>query len=708
MNEDDIFSEMSIADAATVEGNEGNTSLEFTVSLSEAVEEEVTVDFGTVDDSAVAGEDYLTSEGSLTFAPGETSQTINVDIVGDTAVEEDETFFVEIRNAEGVAIADMEAIGTITDDDSAETTSDVTADLSVDVTSIPEGNDGETSTVTYTVTLSEPAEQDARVIVDSTGGNNPLVNEPLDILTGQQSVTFTNEVSGDNIPEENETLTGTLSFAAFNAPDGSTGEEIAIGQPTANVTVIDDDGDDSAETTSDITADLSVDVTSIPEGNDGDTSLITYTVTLSEPVPDQSVRGIINFQTSGTENGELIFDDGADTGLDIVPGETTGTFTYEFPGDNLEEPDETVTASLDFVGLMDDGSGNGRNEVFNLGQSSVSTTIQDDDGEDGSTDPDTGTDPGSEDGSTDPDTGIDPGSEDGSTDPNTSTDDDGGTTSGDESTENMGVNITADVDVIAEGDEGETTTITYTVDLGQTIDRNARLAVDLRDGDGNIETNRIEIPAGEQTFTITDEITGDNEAERSEIFSATIENTNIIDGGNGETLDLARDVNRGTASVVVFDDDGGNDIVYRFFNPTAGVHFYTGNVVERDFVEEELDNYEFEGPSYRTVDPMTGGAEDVYRFFNSRTGVHLYTTDENERDNIIENLDEFAFEGTAFNAYETEVEGSIPIYRFFEPTIGVHFYTPNEAERDFVDAELDNYNSEGIAYYALPLETEDL
>ena len=594
MNEDNNFSEMSIADAATVEGDEGNTSLEFTVSLSEAVEEEVTVDFGTFDDSAVAGEDYLTSEGSLTFAPGETSQTINVDIVGDTVVEEDERFFVDISNAEGVAIAKMGAIGMITNDDSAETTSDVTADLSVDVTSIPEEDDGETSTITYTVTLSEPAERDARVIVDSTGGNNPLVNEPLNIPAGQQSVTFTNEISGDNVSEENETLTGTLSFAAFNAPDGSTGEEIAIGQPTANVTVIDDDGDDSAETTSDITADLSVDTTSIPEGNDGDTSLITYTVTLSEPVPDQSVRGIINFETSGTENGELIFDDGADDGLDIAPGETTGTFTYEFPGDNIEEADETVTATLDFVGLMDDGSGNGRNEIFNLGQSSVSTTIQDDDGEDESTDTDTGTDSGGEDGSTDTDTGTDSGSEDGSTDTDTGTD------SGSE--------------------DGSTDTDTGT-DLG---------------------------------------------------------------------------------------GEDGNDIVYRFFNPTAGVHFYTDDENERDFVEDELDNYEFEGPSYRTADPITGGAEDVYRFFNARTGVHLYTTDENERDFITENLNEFAFEGTAFSAYETEVEGSIPIYRFFEPTIGVHFYTPNEAERDFVDTELNNYNNEGIAYYAFPLETEDL
>ena len=75
----------------------------------------------------------------------------------------------------------MEAIGTITNNDSEGTTSDVTADTGADVTSIPEENDGKTSTVTYTVTLSELAERDARVIVDSTGGNDSLVNEPSDI-----------------------------------------------------------------------------------------------------------------------------------------------------------------------------------------------------------------------------------------------------------------------------------------------------------------------------------------------------------------------------------------------------------------------------------------------------------------------------------------------------------------------------------------------
>ena len=147
------------------------------------------------------------------------------------------------------------------------------------------------------------------------------------------------------------------------------------------------------------------------------------------------------------------------------------------------------------------------------------------------------------------------------------------------------------------------------------------------------------------------------------------------------------------------------DTVFRFFNPDVGVHFYTADQNENDFVRDNLDIYDFEGESYRTVDPLTLGAEDVYRFFNSRTGVHLYTTSEVERDSIQENLNEFSFEGTAFNAYENNVEGSIPIYRFFEPSLGVHFYTPNEVEKDFVNDNLDNYDFEGIAYYAFPLET---
>ena len=146
--------------------------------------------------------------------------------------------------------------------------------------------------------------------------------------------------------------------------------------------------------------------------------------------------------------------------------------------------------------------------------------------------------------------------------------------------------------------------------------------------------------------------------------------------------------------------------VYRFYDATAGAHFYTADEVERDNIQQNLPNYNLEGESYQTVDPTTGEAQQVYRFFNPDTGVHLYTTDEVERDSIIETLPNFQFEGVKFYAYETEVEGSIPVFRFYEPSLGVHFYTPNEAERDSVQANLSNYSYEGIAYYALPVDED--
>ena len=111
--------EIAIADASIVEGDNGNNDLNFTVSLTEASTEAVSVDFTTNDGTAIAGEDYLASSGTVTFAPGETSQTITLSIIGDTIVEDpqEETFTVNLSNPSGATIVDDEAIGTITDND---------------------------------------------------------------------------------------------------------------------------------------------------------------------------------------------------------------------------------------------------------------------------------------------------------------------------------------------------------------------------------------------------------------------------------------------------------------------------------------------------------------------------------------------------------------------------------------------------------------
>lgn len=155
-------------------------------------------------------------------------------------------------------------------------------------------------------------------------------------------------------------------------------------------------------------------------------------------------------------------------------------------------------------------------------------------------------------------------------------------------------------------------------------------------------------------------------------------------------------------------NDGINDTefsVYRFFRGDAGVHFYTADVRERDTILANQPDFNYEGVSYQSVDPLTGAGAiaPVYRLLNQDTGVHLYTISEVERD-AVTNLSNFTLEGEAFYGYTREVLGSIPIHRFYNQSTGAHFYTPLEAEREAVETGLPDYQYEGIAYYALASE----
>ncbi|MDJ0573285.1 MAG: GDSL-type esterase/lipase family protein [Pleurocapsa sp. MO_192.B19] len=140
------------------------------------------------------------------------------------------------------------------------------------------------------------------------------------------------------------------------------------------------------------------------------------------------------------------------------------------------------------------------------------------------------------------------------------------------------------------------------------------------------------------------------------------------------------------------------DTVYRFFNPTSGVHLYTANPSEYNSLIDEPTNFTFEAESYVSVDPLSGGRE-VSRFRNTATDAYFYTISQAEKDFITNNLDNYVLEDSEFNAFDTEVEGTIPIYRFYEPTIGTHFFTENIDEKMFVENNL-SYDFEGIAYYA--------
>ncbi|HUE74874.1 MAG TPA: S8 family serine peptidase [Pirellulaceae bacterium] len=108
---------LSINDVSVVEGNSGTAALTFTITLSSASSQTVSVQYATADGSATAGSDYAAASGTLSFAAGVTSQTITVSVLGDTVNEGNETFFVNLSTAVNAAIADSQGLGTILNDD---------------------------------------------------------------------------------------------------------------------------------------------------------------------------------------------------------------------------------------------------------------------------------------------------------------------------------------------------------------------------------------------------------------------------------------------------------------------------------------------------------------------------------------------------------------------------------------------------------------
>lgn len=110
---------VSITDVKLNEGNAGTKQFDFTVSLSSASANTVSVKYRTADISATAGIDYVgvPTKTLITFNPGDTVKTVSITINGDTNVETNETFKVTLSNAVNAVIADISGKGTIKNDD---------------------------------------------------------------------------------------------------------------------------------------------------------------------------------------------------------------------------------------------------------------------------------------------------------------------------------------------------------------------------------------------------------------------------------------------------------------------------------------------------------------------------------------------------------------------------------------------------------------
>ena len=114
----DAIPTLSINNVTALEGNAGSTNFIFTVTLSAASGQTITVGFATANGSAIAPGDYVANSGTVTFNPGTTTQTITIQVVGDPVVEANETFTANLSNATNATVSGTGVgTGTITNDD---------------------------------------------------------------------------------------------------------------------------------------------------------------------------------------------------------------------------------------------------------------------------------------------------------------------------------------------------------------------------------------------------------------------------------------------------------------------------------------------------------------------------------------------------------------------------------------------------------------
>jgi large repetitive protein len=330
---------IAIGDVAVTETNTGTTNAVFTVTLSAASGQTVTVAYASASGTAVAPGDYTAVSGTLTFSAGVTSQTVTVPVVGDNTDEANETFVINLSGATNATIADTQATGTINDNDAAPS-------ITVSNGSATEGNTSST-TANFTVTLSAASGQTVSVNLatangtatdgaDYTGGSGALTFTP-----GQTSITIPVTILPDVLDEADETL-----FINASSPVNAT-----IADNQGIITIVDNDP----------TPTLSINSVSVTEPDSGSTNLV-FTVTLS------AAAGRTVTVNYGTANGSASqpSDYSARSGtLTFNAGVTTLTIVVPVNGDTTREGNETFTVNLSGASNATINVGTGTGTILN-------------------------------------------------------------------------------------------------------------------------------------------------------------------------------------------------------------------------------------------------------------------------------------------------------------------------------------------------------
>ncbi|HEV2765569.1 MAG TPA: Calx-beta domain-containing protein, partial [Pyrinomonadaceae bacterium] len=220
----------SIADIAVRETDSGTAEAVFTLRLSNPSVEAISAGFATADGTAAAGSDYVAATGTVSLPPLTTTATFKVLVNGDTAVEPDETFFVNLVNLVNVGGgSDLQARATITNDDgpgvlqfSAPTFSFAENSGTANITVTRTNGASNAVTVNYAT-----ADGSARA-----GSDYVAASGTLTFAHGETSKTIAVQLTDDAESEANETVALSLS-----APTGGA----TLGAPTTATLFITND-----------------------------------------------------------------------------------------------------------------------------------------------------------------------------------------------------------------------------------------------------------------------------------------------------------------------------------------------------------------------------------------------------------------------------------------------------------------------------------
>lgn len=320
---DDIEPGVSFSSAAFDElENAGFATI--TVELSVPFSGEVSVNYATADNTAVAGSDYEASNGTLTFAPGVTSQNFTVNLIDNAVSDASKVVDLALSNPVNAVLgAPSAAALTITDDEGIPTVALEAATYQGDE------NDG---TVTITINLSSPSAQAASVAYTTSDGT-AVAGDDYTAKSGTvtfppqtTSQSFTVTILDDDLDESSETFSLALSSPEF----------ATLGTPAAaTITIIDNDGPP--------TVTFSTATYAAPEnaGQVTITAQLNYAAAQTLTVAYETADGTANAGDDYVATaGELTF----------APGEISQSFVVELINDSENEVEETVSLTLGQAG----------------------------------------------------------------------------------------------------------------------------------------------------------------------------------------------------------------------------------------------------------------------------------------------------------------------------------------------------------------------